>query len=41
MSFLHYWRFVFGAILAFIVIVTPEGIAGVISTKIREQFGKA
>jgi ABC-type branched-subunit amino acid transport system permease subunit len=30
MSLLHYWRFVFGAMLAFIVIVAPGGLAGAI-----------
>lgn len=30
MSLLHYWRFVFGAILAFIVIVAPGGLTGAI-----------
>lgn len=30
MSLLHYWRFVFGAMLAFIVIAAPGGLAGAI-----------
>ncbi len=32
MSLTAYWRFIFGGILAFIVIVAPGGIAGVISS---------
>lgn len=32
MSLIPYWRFVFGAILAFMVIVAPGGVAGVISS---------
>ncbi len=36
MSLIHYWRFVFGAMLAFIVIVAPGGVAGVISSLVRK-----
>jgi branched-chain amino acid transport system permease protein len=32
MSLTAYWRFIFGGILAFIVIAAPGGIAGVISS---------
>jgi len=32
MSLTAYWRFIFGGILAFIVVVAPGGIAGVISS---------
>jgi branched-chain amino acid transport system permease protein len=35
MSLLHYWRFVFGAILAFIVIAAPGGLAGAIELVTR------
>jgi len=37
MSLIPYWRFVFGAILALIVIVAPGGIAGVISTLMKKE----
>jgi len=37
MSLIHYWRFVFGAMLAFIVIVAPGGIAGVISSLVKKE----
>ncbi len=32
MSLTSYWRFIFGAILTFVVIVAPGGIAGIISS---------
>jgi branched-chain amino acid transport system permease protein len=35
MSLTTYWRFIFGAILAFIVIAAPGGIAGVISSLVK------
>jgi len=35
MSLLHYWRFVFGAILAFIVIAAPGGLAGAIEIVVK------
>lgn len=35
MSLLYYWRFVFGAMLVFIVIFAPEGIAGTITNILR------
>ena len=37
MSLLHYWRFVFGAILAFIVIVAPGGLAGAIELVVNRH----
>ena len=37
MSLIHYWRFVFGAILAFIVIAAPGGVAGVINTLLKKE----
>lgn len=37
MSLIPYWRFVFGAILALIVIVAPGGIVGVISSLLRKE----
>jgi branched-chain amino acid transport system permease protein len=37
MSLIHYWRFVFGAMLAFIVIVAPGGVAGVISSLVKKE----
>jgi branched-chain amino acid transport system permease protein len=37
MSLTAYWRFIFGAILAFIVIVAPGGIAGVISSLVKKE----
>lgn len=37
MSLTAYWRFIFGGILAFIVIVAPGGIAGVISSSVRRR----
>ncbi len=37
MSLTAYWRFIFGAILAFIVIAAPGGIAGAISTWVRRK----
>lgn len=37
MSLLHYWRFVFGAILAFIVIAAPGGLAGAIEIVIKRM----
>lgn len=42
MSLLHYWRFVFGAILAFIVIAAPGGLAGGIElfmNRVRQKPG--
>lgn len=36
MSLTAYWRFIFGAILAFIVIVAPGGIAGMISSFVKK-----
>lgn len=38
MSLIPYWRFVFGAILAFVVIVAPGGVAGVISALMRKEM---
>ena len=35
MSLTAYWRFIFGGILAFIVIAAPGGIAGVISSLLK------
>jgi branched-chain amino acid transport system permease protein len=40
MSLLHYWRFVFGAILAFIVIAAPGGLAGAIELVVNRFRGK-
>jgi branched-chain amino acid transport system permease protein len=37
MSLIPYWRFIFGAMLAFIVIVAPGGIAGVISSLVKKE----
>jgi branched-chain amino acid transport system permease protein len=37
MSLTTYWRFIFGAILAFIVIIAPGGIAGVISSLVKKE----
>ena len=37
MSLIPYWRFIFGAMLAFIVIVAPGGVAGVISTLVKKE----
>ncbi len=37
MSLLHYWRFVFGAILAFIVIAAPGGLAGAIEIVVKRS----
>ena len=37
MSLTTYWRFIFGAILAFLVIVAPGGIAGVISSLVKKE----
>jgi branched-chain amino acid transport system permease protein len=39
MSLLHYWRFVFGAILAFIVIAAPGGLAGAIELIVK-RYGR-
>lgn len=39
MSALHYWRFVFGALLAFVVIVAPEGIMGAIDSFLKKIKG--
>jgi len=40
MSLLHYWRFVFGAILAFIVIAAPGGLAGAIELLLKSYRQK-
>ena len=37
MSLIPYWRLIFGAMLAFIVIVAPGGVAGVISSLFRKE----
>lgn len=37
MSLTTYWRFIFGGILAFIVIAAPGGIAGVISSLVKRR----
>ena len=37
MSLTAYWRFIFGGILAFIVIAAPGGIAGVISSLVKRR----
>ncbi len=37
MSLTAYWRFIFGGILAFIVIAAPGGIAGVISSFVKRR----
>jgi branched-chain amino acid transport system permease protein len=37
MSMIPYWRFVFGAILAFIVIVAPGGVAGFIGSLSKKE----
>ena len=37
MSLLHYWRFVFGALLAFIVILAPGGVAGIIGSLLKKE----
>lgn len=37
MSLTQYWRFIFGGILAFIVIAAPGGIAGMISSLVRRR----
>jgi branched-chain amino acid transport system permease protein len=39
MSLIPYWRFIFGAMLAFIVIVAPGGVAGVISSLMKKEKG--
>jgi branched-chain amino acid transport system permease protein len=39
MSLTAYWRFIFGAILAFLVIVAPGGIAGVIGSLVKRGKG--
>jgi branched-chain amino acid transport system permease protein len=41
MSLIPYWRLVFGAMLAFIVIVAPGGVAGVITTLIKREKKEA
>jgi branched-chain amino acid transport system permease protein len=41
MSLIPYWRLVFGAMLAFIVIVAPGGVAGVISSLVKKEKGVA
>lgn len=38
MSITTYWRFIFGAILALLVIVAPGGIAGIITPFIKKKF---
>lgn len=40
MSVLHYWRFFFGALLAFVVIIVPEGIMGVIDSLLNKIEGE-
>jgi branched-chain amino acid transport system permease protein len=40
MSLTAYWRLIFGAILAFVVIVAPGGVAGVIATLIKREKRK-
>jgi branched-chain amino acid transport system permease protein len=37
MSLTPYWRFIFGAILAFVVIVAPGGVAGIIGSFVRRR----
>ena len=37
MSLIPYWRLVFGAMLAFIVIVAPGGVAGVITSLLKRE----
>ena len=37
MSLTTYWRFIFGGILAFIVVVAPGGIAGVIGSFVKRR----
>jgi branched-chain amino acid transport system permease protein len=37
MSLIPYWRLIFGAMLAFIVIVAPDGVAGVISRLVKGE----
>jgi ABC-type branched-subunit amino acid transport system permease subunit len=37
MSLTAYWRFIFGAILAFLVIVAPGGITGVVSSMLKKE----
>ena len=37
MSLTSYWRFIFGAILTFVVIVAPGGIAGVIGSLVKRR----
>ena len=37
MSLTQYWRFIFGGILAFIVIAAPGGIAGMISSLVKRR----
>ncbi len=37
MSLTSYWRFIFGAILVFVVIVAPGGIAGVIGSLVKRR----
>lgn len=39
MSILHYWRFFFGALLAFVVIVAPGGIMGAINSFLKKNEG--
>jgi len=37
MSLIPYWRFIFGAVLAIIVIVAPDGVAGVIKSLLKKE----
>jgi branched-chain amino acid transport system permease protein len=39
MSILQYWRFFFGALLAFVVIVVPGGIMGAIDSLVKNKKG--
>jgi branched-chain amino acid transport system permease protein len=41
MSLIPYWRLVFGAMLAFIVIVAPGGVAGMIGSLLKKEKGVA
>ena len=40
MSLIPYWRFVFGAMLAFIVIVAPGGVAGVMGSLWKKEASR-
>jgi branched-chain amino acid transport system permease protein len=37
MSLLHYWRFVFGALLVLIVILAPGGVAAIIGSLFKKE----